>query len=301
MTANKKDNKQGMRIKDVGATINLGNYSSLHITIGEEQEFAGLDLGRAETYLRNIAKSVDGILNLPERDENPVPKPEPTKVVATQLKDFANDTILYDNRNHKYYNEHHNPYVSVTQLVEEFYPFNAQGTVPQEYMDFAASYGTLMHTAIQNALIGKPPKKTLIASTVKDVLENMDVDGDEVKVEQIIVDHSNELAGRFDILTTDDKDQTTLWDVKTNSDLYAKVDCQLPDQLKKRYDQYWGTETIFGEHCLQLNIYAHILEACYGQKIDKIKIIHVPDGFSAIVEVPKTDITPIISAFNMGR
>lgn len=302
-----EENKRGMRIKDVGATINLGNYSSLHITIGEESEFAGLDLGRAETYLRKIAKSVDGILNLPEKEEKPQEeKPKQRTAHPTTggvaMKDYAGNLVIYDNNNHAYYNANYNRYDSVTQVVGEFYPFNSEGVIAQEYMDFAANFGNLIHSSIQNALIGKPPKKTLVKKVVDKTLKAMDFDAgkDVVSVEQLVIDHSNELAGRFDILTTRD-DRTTLWDVKTNSNLYAKAECVLPDGLKQEFGEYWNTDTVYGEHCLQLNIYADILERVYGKKIDEIKIIHIPDDFQEIVDVPKIDISKIYWAYNSRR
>lgn len=176
MTKNK-----GMRIKDVGATINLGNYSSLHITIGEETEFAGLDLGRAETYLRKIAKSVDGVLNLPEKEDKP---------------------------------------------TEEMHPLP----------------------------------------------EVQDIDGNKMH-----------------------------YDHETHAIFDAKRECGLPPSLQRLFENDWNVETVYGEHCLQLNIYAYILEKVYGKKIKAIKIIHVPDGFKEIVDVPKVDITPIFQAYGAIR
>lgn len=303
------ENKKGMRVKDVGATINLGNYSSLHITIGEEQEFAGLDLGKAETYLRKIAKSVNGILNLPEKEER-TGESEGQKAPATQssakgvvLKDYGGNAIIYDNNNHAYYNQEQVHYDSVTQVVGAFYPFNHDGVIAQEYMDFAANFGNLIHSSIQNALIGKPPKKALVKKVVDKTLKAMDVKtGDDklVKVEQILCDHQNELAGRFDILTTQDG-KNILWDVKTNSNLYGKAECSLPQSLKEEFGEYWNVETTYGEHCLQLNIYADILERVYNTKIDEIKIIHVPDDFQEIIDVPKVNISKIYWVYNSQR
>ena len=305
MTKKTDEKHKGMRIKDVGATINLGNYSSLHITIGEEAEFAGLDLGRAETYLRKIAKSVDGILNLPEREEKPQEQKPRTAHPTTggvAMKDYAGNLVIYDNNNHAYYNANYNRYDSVTQVVGEFYPFNSDGVIAQEYMDFAANFGNLIHSSIQNALIGKAPKKALVKKVVDKTLKAMNFNSDtqKVAVEQILVDHDNELAGRFDILTTEDE-KTTLWDVKTNANLYAKAECNLPDELKKEFGEYWNTETVYGEHCLQLNIYADILERVYDTKIDEIKIIHIPDDFNEIVDVPKIDISKIYWVYNSRR
>lgn len=291
MTKNK-----GMRIKDVGATINLGNYSSLHITIGEETEFAGLDLGRAETYLRKIAKSVDGVLNLPEKEDKPTEERTP----LPEVQDIDGNKMHYDHETHAYSGENGVEYRSVTTMLSEFYPMNP--AISQEYLDFAAAYGNMVHTAIQNAVIGKPPKKEMVKDTVEKVLAKMDK-FDHAVVEQFIQLPNEEIAGRFDILAYCDAEETEaiLYDVKTNTDLYAKRECGLPPSLQRLFENDWNVETVYGEHCLQLNIYAYILEKVYGKKIKAIKIIHVPDGFKEIVDVPKVDITPIFQAYGAIR
>lgn len=291
--------KSGMRVKDVGATINLGNYSSLHVTIGEEQEYAGLDIGRAEKYLRKIAESVDGVLNLPDSKKG---KDKTDKATSSssgvKMQDVAGSPVFYDNNAHAYFNDKHVRYNSVTQLVGSYYPFNADGVIAQEYMDFAANFGNLIHTSVQNALIGKAPKKKLIKHIVEQTLEAMGHEPDSgVKVEQILVDHTNRLAGRFDILTTENG-KNILWDVKTNSNLYAKANCNMPPHLKGHFSQRWNPDTVFGEHCLQLNIYADILERVYGIRVDAIKIIHIPDEFSEIVDVPQTDVSQVFLDYN---
>ena len=292
MTKNK-----GMRVKDVGATINLGNYSSLHITIGEESEFAGLDLGRAETYLRKIAKSVDGVLNLPEKDDSPAPQ---ATVLEHPQKDVGGRLVYYDDTKHAYAGQDGREYCSVTTMLGDFYPTNP--LIKPEYMDFAAAYGNLVHTAIQNAVIGLPPKKGLVANIVNKALEALG-DYDHAAVEQIIQLPDQEIAGRFDIITYPSAEEThcTLYDVKTNTELYAKRECVLPDSLKKLFAEDWNPDTVYGEHCLQLNIYAFILEKVYGKTVDAIKIIHVPDDFKEVVEVPQVDISGIFQAYGAIR
>lgn len=298
-----------MRIKDVGATINLGNYSSLHVTIGEASEFAGLSLDRATTYLMEIAKKVDGVLNLPEKTIPKKPKvskktedseSDNSKSLGEKLYCFGTSTPMwYDNDTHSYIDEKGVRYESVTQVLSTFYPFNSKGVINQEYLDFASSFGNLIHTAIQNAVIGKPPKKELVGDIVEKAREAIG-SYDLAWVEQVIALPEQQIAGRFDILTKS-KGKYTLWDVKTNSKLSLSVECSLPDPLREEYSKYWAPETTFGEHCLQLNLYAYIIEKTTDVVIDKLKIIHVPDGFETVLPVPKIDISSLLSAYGASR
>lgn len=298
--------KKQMRIKDVGATINLGNYSSLHVTIGEPSEFAGLDIGKAEDYLRNIAEAVGGTLNLPERTPKKTKKSKKTEgaliePTGEKVFSFGGTTFAYyDHAKHTYTTEEGVVYSSVTQMLESFYPFNAKNVIKQEYMDFASSYGNLIHTAIQNGVIGYPPKKKMVSKVVQDVLDAMGK-FDKMFVEQVVIYPDEEMAGRFDILTQTSDGKVTLWDVKTNSDIFASVTCSLPEQLKKSFGEYWNVETVYGEHCLQLNTYRHIIEHTSDWHIDEIKIIHVPDDFKEILDVPIVDTSSIFSAYGAIR
>lgn len=285
---------KGMRIKDVGATINLGNYSTLHVTIGESAEYEGLELQRATSYLRNIAKTVGGILNLPDEMVDGK-KAKNIKSLATPIGKeytaFGTDTkVLYEHVSHTYTLEDGTPLTSVTQFLGKYYPKNVN--IKQEYMDYAANFGSLVHTAIQNAVIGKPPKKELTKQVVDDAMDEIG-QFDESWVERFIVDTEHHIGGRFDILTKADG-KNTLWDVKTNSDMFIAVeDCSLPQEVKDYLKPYWGTDTIYGEHCLQLNMYAYMLEKS-GTKVDAIKILHTPDKFEKVYPVPKIDMGKVL-------
>lgn len=292
---------KGMRVKEMGATINLGNYSSLHVTIGEESEFSGLDIAKGQKYLKAIAESVNGMLNLPDHPEKKVktkaPVVEKPTIMGERLFGFnGSGEIYYDHKNHAYTSAEGTRYCSVTQMLSEFYPFS--GDIAKEYMDFAAAYGNLIHTAIQNAVIGKAPKKKLVKEITDEALKAMGKFERGV-VEQPIIYPEHEVAGRFDILTFAEKN--TLWDVKTNSDLYASATCTLPEPLKQEFGKYWKVDSIYGEHCLQLNLYAYIIEHTTDVVVDNINIIHVPDGFKEIVHVPKVDVSAIFQAYGAIR
>lgn len=279
--------KKEMRIKEVGATINLGNFSTLHVTVGESHEYAGLELQRTTSYLKDIAEKVGGILNLPEGmiDSKKVRKLSEKRGVQNYA--FGTDIpVWYNHDTHTYTDENGDELTSVTQFLSTMYPQNAK--IAKEYMDFASNFGNLVHTAIQNAVIGKAPKKELIKGVVEDSMKAIG-DFDEGFVEQLIVLPSEHLAGRFDILTRKGNERT-LWDVKTNSDLFMEVKNTMPQTVRDFLEEYWNPNTIYGEHCLQLNLYAYIVEQTTGQTIDYINIIHVPDGFNRIYSVPKIDV-----------
>lgn len=288
--------KKEMRIKDVGATINLGNYSSLHVTIGESSEYAGLELQRATDYLKAIAAQVGGVLNLPDTAKKVEKKTEQKEVPQTPLgkKIMAFGSALpvwYDHESHTYTDENGKSLMSVTQFVGQYYPFN--DSIAAEYMDFAAAYGNLIHTAIQNAVIGKPPKKGLIKEIVDEAMAAIGKT-DEQYVESLIVSPEDGLAGRFDILTRL-QNVTTLWDVKTNSDIFLKTpNCTLPPVAVEYLQDYWNPYCIFGEHSLQLNLYAYMIEKTTARKIDDIKIIHVPDGFNRVYPVQRVDVEKLL-------
>lgn len=289
----KKEDKP-MRIKEVGATINLGNFSSVRVVVGEETEYAGLELQRATNYLRGLAEKMGGVLNLPEDMAQPKKKEtveerlqKIAKLEGNMQYAYGNGLpISYEHATHCYTNDVGVPVMSVTQFLELFYPFNDSGAIKQEYLDYAANFGNLIHTAIQNAVIGMPAKKGLTKQIIDDVLKEMG-DFGEANVERIVYSPEMNLAGRFDIFTKGEKN--VLWDVKTNSDLFATTpNCKLPNELCNTISQLFNPRTIFGEHCLQLNLYATILEEA-GEKVDEIKIIHVPDNFEQIYDVPRID------------
>lgn len=289
--------KKEMRIKEVGATINLGNFSTLHVTVGESSEYAGLELHRTTSYLKNIAQQVGGILNLPEdlADGKKIKKPALAIDHNNLEQDYLFSTeipIFYDHQAHAYFDEKGNPLTSVTQFLGQYYPMKKE--IAKEYLSFASSFGNLVHTAIQNALIGKSPKKELTKAVVDDVLKNIGK-YDKVFVEQMVADPDLGLAGRFDILTYNMLENAyTLWDIKTNSDLTIEVESSLPQKAKDFLEDYWNPDTIYGEHCLQLNIYAYMLEKVSKKQIKDIKIIHVPDGFERIYVVPKIDVEKLL-------
>lgn len=283
--------KKEMRIKEVGATINLGNFSTLHVTVGESTEYAGLELQRTTSYLKDIAEKVGGILNLPE---GMVDSKKVKKLAAPKgEKSFAFGTdipIWYDHENHTYTNDKGEEYISVTQFLSTMYKQNA--TIAKEYMDFASSFGNLVHTAIQNAVIHKAPKKELVKDIVKDAIQAIG-DFDEGFVEQLIVLPEERLAGRFDILTRNG-DEHTLWDVKTNSDLFIETKSLFSQEVQDFLMDFWNPNTIYGEHCLQLNLYAFMIEQTTGKTINEIKIIHVPDSFQKVYNVPKIDVAKFL-------
>lgn len=289
---------KGMRVKEMGATINLGDYSSLRVTIGEETEFAGLDIAKAEKYLKNIAKSVGGVLNLPGEDNKGIKENTLVKQGEELFAYGTGEKIYYDNSAHSYADNKGIKYISVTQLVGSFYPMN--NSISQEYLDFASAYGNMVHATIQNSVIGKRPTKLLVDDIVNVTLKEM---GEIINpvVEKILVLPEEKVAGRFDILSEDENGDKILWDVKTNTDLFKAIKSNLPQELKEEFGKSWNTETIYGEHCLQLNIYAYILEKHCGMKVSKIKIIHIPDGFKEILEVPKIDISKVFDCYGQNR
>lgn len=289
--------KSEMRIKDVGATINLGNYSTLHVTIGESAEYQGLELQRSIDYLREIASQTGGILNLPDE----LAKSKKNKKVAPTAENrgvkniaFGNAVpVWYEHSTHSYTTDDGMPLTSVTQFLSKFYPMNAN--IAQEYMDFAASFGNLVHTSIQNAAIGKPPKKNMVKGIVNDAMDALGA-YQHVFVEQLIVLPEDGLAGRFDILT-ENEGKNTLWDVKTNSDLFLSVECNLPKPVEEYLLDFWNPQTTYGEHCLQLNLYAYMLGKV-GRLVEDIKILHVPDEFNKVYTVPRIDVPYFLEMVN---
>lgn len=294
--------KKEMRIKEVGATINLGNFSTLHVTVGESHEYAGLELQRTTSYLKDIADKVGGILNLPEG----MVDSKKMKKVATPKGEQGfsfgtTEPIWYDHESHTYTDKDGNNLVSVTQFLSQYYPSNAR--IAKEYMDFAASFGNMVHTAIQNWVVGKSPKKELTKDIINSVASEMGA-FENGWVEQFIAMPEIGLAGRFDILTSvigsQGNQEYTLWDVKTNSDLFLETKSTFSQEVQDFLMETWNPNTIYGEHCLQLNLYAYIIEKTTGKAIDNIKIIHVPDGFNKIYDVPKIDVEKLLGMLNNG-
>ena len=51
----------------------------------------------------------------------------------------------------------------------------------------------------------------------------------------------------------------------------------------------------------RINLYAFMLEKTAGIKISKLKILHVPDDFEQVVEVPLVDVSSILQAYGASR
>lgn len=288
-----------MRIKSVGGTINLGSFSSLRVELGEQQEFAGLELDQCVEYLKNIATTVGGTIDIPDNVASGRKTVKKQQGVLTPA--YNGGKVFFDEASHSYVSQDGVAYESVTRMLDNYYKFDADN-IKHEYMDFAINYGNLIHCAIQNSLIGKQPKSQVLKSIIEKTLDAMHKTAGEwtkVDVEEILIDQEHLMAGRFDILTynDDDKKDVKLWDVKTNTDIFRKDNNKLPKALAEEYAQYWGVDTVYGHYCLQLNIYAWILENVYGKNVTDMYIIHIPDEFGRIVPVKKTDITGLIQSY----
>ena len=120
---------------------------------------------------------------------------------------------------------------SVSDLVD----FHFQGTyknVPQEILDRAAKYGTMVHELLEKYDNGELNVENLqfskidpnMKSAVNQYVEMKKKYMIYPKAQEVIIDYKQRYAGRYDKLD----EQNILWDVKTTSKKYEdKWACQL--------------------------------------------------------------------------
>lgn len=227
-----------------------------------------------------------------------------------------NSSIAFDEEAHKYLHPKDETgnaeYVSVTTLIERFFPFDlkryierkaeeenrTEEDVLDEYLlirDEAAEKGTYLHNQIENYLNGSE-----YDSELKEIELFHDFYNKEIKkrnliflqAEKMIFSNKYIVAGTIDCLFKKAKsNELVMVDWKRSKKLiidgrprifgYGYALSELSNLDNSSYHRY----------CLQQNIYKHILETEYSTKISSMKLVVLHENYSDyyVVNVPKMD------------
>jgi len=226
---------------------------------------------------------------------------ERTKKYKTEV---LQDNIAFEDETHKY----HHPkdatgnaqYISVTTLIERFFPFDmdrfiqgkakreglSEGEVLYEFLrvrDEAAEKGTHLHEQIENRLKGKEfdtgvKELKLFKKFYDEIIVNKGFEFVEAE-KRILLDDYN-VAGTVDALFK-----------KPNKEEYIIVDWKRSKKLvidgnPKKYGYGSGLSELanldnssYYKYALQQNIYKYILETNYGLRISSMNLIVLHENY----------------------
>lgn len=221
------------------------------------------------------------------------------RFVSTQLqvvKSLDGQKIYYDPAKHEYYNNEWGKLTGASSIAKMFTDDTGierakVGTarkagisverVEEMWRDMgekSREWGSAVHATIGAYLKWKDlhketygdttrliPKNPILSSILKEFLNVVDLDGQELLVEQLVSSKDYNICGRFDLLAMGNKN--VLYDFKTNEDLYSEVKLKAP--LDRMFDN-----TQLGAYGVQLSAYSMMLRDA-GLKVDKAYIVSI--------------------------
>jgi hypothetical protein len=228
--------------------------------------------------------------------------------------DNWNSSIAFDEETHKYLHPKDETgnaeYISVTTLVERFFPFDLKRYIERkaeeenrpeedvldEYLlmrDEAAEKGTFLHSQIENYLKGNE-----FDPDSKEFMMFLEFYKKEVKprnlkffdAEKMIFSDKHDVAGTIDCLfKKDGKDEYVMIDWKRSKKLII-------DGRPRIYGYGYALSELsaldnssFYRYCLQQNIYKQIVETEYSLKISSMQLVVLHENYPNyyIVRVPE--------------
>lgn len=228
--------------------------------------------------------------------------------------DTFNSSVAFDEETHKYIHPKDETgnaeYISVTTLIERFFPFDLKRYIEKkakdedrteedvliEYLmirDEAAEKGTFLHNQIENYLKGNEydSDSKEFGLFQKFYLEKI-VPQDLIffEAEKMIFSNKYNVAGTIDCLFK-----------KKNRNEYVILDWKRSKKLiidghPKKFGYGFGLSELrhldnssYYRYCLQQNIYKHIVESEYSIKISSMKLVVLHENYSDyhIVSVPE--------------
>lgn len=192
-------------------------------------------------------------------------------------------------------------FTSCTQFIGSFFePFDApaiaknltenyrsyKGRLPeeliQEWQD-KANYGSLVHAEIDAFLRHNTSAKEAPSIAAIDWLQQQSWPAEQIASEVILYSTDLKLAGTIDLITQDPQTGAfTLYDWKTSKTIDREA-----------FKDKRGIKGVALElqHCnyihysLQLSLYAHILENCYGATVDGLHILHIDKEKNSVEQI----------------
>lgn len=230
-----------------------------------------------------------------------------TKKYKTEV---LQDNIAFEDETHKYHHPNdatgNAQYISVTTLIERFFPFDmdrfiqgkakregvSEAEVLEEFLrirDEAAEKGTYLHEQIENCLKGKDydasAKELMLYKKFYDEII-VDKGFEFVEAEKRILLDDYNVAGTVDALFK-----------KPNKDEYIIVDWKRSKKLvidgnPKKYGYGYGLSELmhldnssYYKYALQQNIYKYILETKYGLRISSMNLIVLHEKYDSYYRV----------------
>lgn len=269
--------------------------------INYREKYLGIESFRKRYTYREIE------INLDENDEieNNILR---TKKVHY---DTWNNNIAFDEINHKYVHPKDQTgnaeYISVTTLIERFFPFDLKRFVEKkaldekrteedildEYLtnrDEAAEKGTFLHEQIEGFLKNKG-----YDDTSDEFLKFLDFYEKEINsrnllffdAEYMIVSHKFNVAGTIDCLFKKQENQDLIMiDWKRSKKLII-------DGHPRKYGFGFALSELrnidnssYYRYCLQQNIYKHIIETEYNLKISSMKLVVLHNDYDKYYVIP---------------
>jgi len=227
--------------------------------------------------------------------------------------DNWNSSIAFDEESHKYLHPKDETgnaeYISVTTLIERFFPFDlkryierkaeeenrSEEDVLDEYLiirDEAAEKGTFLHKQIENYLKGAE-----FEPNSKEFELFLDFYDKEIKernlkfydAEKMIFSNKYNVAGTIDCLFKKfDKDEYVMLDWKRSKKLIIDGRPRIFGYGYALSELSSLDNSSFNRYCLQQNLYKHIIETEYRMKISSMKLVVLHENYSEyhIVDVP---------------
>jgi len=227
--------------------------------------------------------------------------------------DNWNSSIAFDEESHKYLHPKdvtgNAEYISVTTLIERFFPFDLKRYVERkaieenrteedvldEYLlmrDEAAEKGTFLHCQIENYLKGNE-----FESDSKEFRMFLEFYEKEVKprklkffdAEKMIFSDKHIVAGTIDCLfKKDGKEEFVMLDWKRSKKLIIDGRPRIFGYGYALSELSTLDNSSFYRYCLQQNIYKHIVETEYSMKISSMKLVVLHENYSEyyVVDVP---------------
>lgn len=224
-----------------------------------------------------------------------------------------NSSIAFDEESHKYIHPKDETgnaeYISVTTLIERFFPFDLKRYVERkaeeenrteedvldEYLlmrDEAAEKGTYLHNQIEYFL-----KKAEFDLDSKEFELFLDFYNKEIKprnllffdAEKMIFSDKYNVAGTIDCLfKKENKEEYVMLDWKRSKKLIIDGRPRIFGYGYALSELSSLDNSSFNRYCLQQNIYKHIVEMEYGMKISSMKLVVLHENYSDyhIVDVP---------------
>jgi hypothetical protein len=257
---------------------------------------------------------------------------ESIEEVIQRTKKFNTDnwssSIAFDEESHKYLHPKdatgNAEYISVTTLIERFFPFDlkryiekkaedenrTEEEVLDEYLlmrDEAAERGTFLHNQIENYLKQKP-----FDSNSKEFGLFLEFYNKEITprnlifsdAEKIIFSNLHNLAGTIDCLfKKSDQDEYVMLDWKRSKKLII-------DGRPRKFGYGYALSELnlldnssYYRYCLQQNLYKHIIETEYEMKISSMKLVVLHENYNdyhiVVVPIMKNETNIILNSLKV--